>query len=210
MISENRGVICCLLAAFCIGLGNVFGRLVAIDLNPLLLSTLITLLSAIFCWLLVVLYPKIKIVIPLKFTSWYLLLGAFHALAVFFSIWGLKFTSAMNVNFLLRIEVVFALIFGFLLFKEKVKKTHALGIFLAFLGIYIFITDFKPHIRLADVFLLLATVFWASSWALSKKLLNKKLNPFVLTALRLTLSGTLLGIVLFSPLQKLLFLQVIF
>lgn len=197
MISKNRGVICCLIAAFCIGLGNVFGRLVAIDLDPLLLSTLITLLSAIFCWLLVVLYPKIKIVIPLKFAGWYFLLGAFHTAAVFLTIWGLKYTSVMNVNFLLRIEVIFAIILGFFLFKERIKKLQIFGVLLAFLGTYVFVTSFKMHIRSADIFLLIAPIFWASTWALSKKLLNKGLDSSVLATIRFTISGLIFIIVLF-------------
>lgn len=196
MISKNKGIIYCLTAALCTGLGNVFGRLLAIDLDPLLLMSLATLISAVFCWLFVVFYSKIKIFVPFKFIGWYITLGILHSVAGFLTIWGLKYTSAMDVNFLLRIEVIFAIIFGFLLFQERIKTAQAFGIFLAFGGTYIFVTGFEKHIRVADTLVLVAAIFWASSWALSKKLLGQGLNPFILTATRLTISSLIFAAIL--------------
>ena len=206
MKNINKGIIYCIIGALSIGFGNVAGKLATKDIDPLVLSTLTTIVVLIVSWIFVfILRLDLKKIYFKKYWYWYLASGIIQSTATLLTVYGLKHTLAINVNFLLRIEVFLAIIFGIFLFREKINIKQLAGIIIAFIGAYIFTTQFKFHINFGDFLIILGALAWAFGSVTAKKILQADVSPFIITSIRFLISTIiLLSIIIFTS-QSLIF-----
>lgn len=206
MKNINKGVIYCIIGALAIGFGNVAGKLATQNINPLVLSTLTTIVVFITSWLLVfILRLNLRKIYFRKFWFWYLASGVIQVTATLLTISGLKYTLATNVSFLLRIEVFLAIVFGIFIFKEKINIKQLGGIIIAFIGAYIFTTQFKFHINFGDFLVILGALSWSLGSVTAKKIVEGNVSPFIITSVRFLISITIFLFIILITGQSLSF-----
>lgn len=120
-----------------------------------------------------------------------------------FSNAGIQLTTAINAGFLFQFDIALTIIFAWLLLKEKLDVTKILMLILILIGTFLLTTNGQwivPH--LGDIFILLASAFFALTTVLLRKLFKgRDLDPDIASFFRpLVGLSFLLLIVASSPL----------
>lgn len=117
-------------------------------------------------------------------------LGTFLAFACFFI--GLQFTSSNNAAVILRSELVFALLFGFLFLDETISKHQAALMTIMLVGVLLVVaTTQLTTIGLGDILILITPVAWAAGHTFAKPTLQR-VAPWTVVTYRNLVGGTLL------------------
>lgn len=117
-------------------------------------------------------------------------LGTFLAFTCFFI--GLQFTSSNNAAVILRSELVFALLFGFLFLDETISKRQAVLMTLMLVGVLLVVaTTQLATIGFGDILILITPVAWAAGHTFAKPTLQR-VAPWTVVAYRNLVGGTLL------------------
>ena len=109
---------------------------------------------------------------------------------------GLNLIDASAAVLLVQTEVPFGVLFAYFMLKEKPTIRSLIGIFIAFIGVYILTGSPSLDGKFIGIFL---TILGSGIWALGQVLvkpLSKELNPLTLVAWLAVFSGPIL--ILFS------------
>ena len=105
---------------------------------------------------------------------------------------GLNLIDASAAVLLVQTEVPFGVLFAYFMLKEKPSVRSLIGIFIAFIGVYILTGSPNLENKFFGIFL---TILGSGIWALGQVLvkpLSKKLNPLALVAWLALFSGPIL------------------
>ncbi len=185
MHRSQFGVLAALIAAFFMGLANPFGKLAADAVDPLVLATFVTLIaSGALAVLLLIQGVRTDKLKQLKFRTFFDLGILGHGIPVILVLVALKATTAMNVLFLSRTEIFFATILGVLLLKERISRNQLIGIFVGFVGVFIFATELKiTSFNIFDLMAVLAGFFWAHYDVVVRRV-GEKISSLEIVAIR--------------------------
>jgi drug/metabolite transporter (DMT)-like permease len=96
----------------------------------------------------------------------------------YFFLKGLSLTMASKASIIVAINPVLSVIGAVIIFKEKVNLKQSAGIFLAFIGIVVLITNgninyiIGSKVNRGDIFILLAGISWSMFTLFGKKVLS--------------------------------------
>ena len=105
---------------------------------------------------------------------------------------GLNLIDASAAVLLVQTEVPFGVLFAYFMLKEKPSIKSLIGIFIAFIGVYVLTGSPNLENKFLGIFL---TILGSGIWALGQVLvkpLSKKLNPLALVAWLALFSGPIL------------------
>lgn len=137
-----------------------------------------------------------------------LIIGIIFSLNQFLFFIGYRLAGAVNGSLTQKTSVFFALLYGYLLLKEKITKIQILFSIVLFFGLVIAISqgsfDFSIDILTGVLIVLLITALWMLGHTLTKRLFNRKeMTPIQMGFIRNMLSGAILigTFFVFSPLE---------
>ena len=166
------GYSCAILAAAFFGSVSSISKPVLANVNPILLSSLVYIISGIT---ITPFAQKTKITNVSK-KYYYLVLvtatiGAAAAPIMFFV--GLNQTTAADTALLSNGETVFSILFALLFFKEKLKRGGYGALALILAGVFIVTTNFRfdssiMQFNLGNILVIAATAFWGLDNNISK------------------------------------------
>lgn len=110
------------------------------------------------------------------------LVGIFSALLNFMGNWGLALSSPLNAGILQRSDLLFSLLIGYLLWKQKLKKLELLGMLTMIVGIF-FVLNINLHDlqagSIGDVLLLASAFLLAVNAEIIKHRLDRVEDIFI-------------------------------
>lgn len=176
------------VAAVMLGIGTVFGSQISKLEDPIAVAMYSQLLSAFFIFI----FIKIK---GVKInTEWRLLTKNFRkeiiqiTIASFFAFTllflGLNLANPTKVQFLLRLEVIFVLITGFAIVKQRISFRQLSPIIIILFGSFLLTTsgnllEFGSYL-IGDLFIIVSVAFFAYIYFPTKKI-TQKINPVFLS-----------------------------
>jgi len=107
------------------------------------------------------------------------ILGLINTVSAILWSYGILLGDLTNVTFLFRFEVIFAVLLGLILLKEKLMKLEVLGIILAIIGAFVMVYSRQLALGLGDLIMLFAALFSAISLFVTK-IYSKKISSFAL------------------------------
>ena len=117
-------------------------------------------------------------------------LGTFLAFTCLFI--GLQLSSSNNAAIILRSELVFALIFGYLFLNETISKRQLVWMTLMVLGVLlVVVTNQLTTLGIGDLLLLITPVAWAAGHTFAKPTLQR-VSSWTAVAYRNLVGGALL------------------
>lgn len=156
------------------------------DLGPLTTSFLRYAIALIFLCFLIFYYKPAILRIEKRDIHQFVLLGLFGIVGYhFFFFSSLKYTSVINTGIIHAFSPVLTGFIAALFIKEKLSLRNYVGIFLAFLGVLILITQgklqtiFELSFNLGDILMVLAVLSWVI-YSLIIKGMSKKYKSFTL------------------------------
>lgn len=189
------GYLFAFLAALMFGLVSTIAKPVVSSVDPLLLASLVYLISAVT---LTPIAQKSKFQFPQKKDLILLLAvslsGAIIAPSLFFV--GLQHASASDAAILSNGEAVFTVLLAILFFKERVRRIGYIAIMMVLAGIFIVTTDLNfsttlSQIHPQDIMIILAMGFWAVDNNLSR-ILAQRIKIARIVQIKSAIGGTLL------------------
>ena len=125
--------------------------------------------------------------IRLLFTGFF---GTFVAFACLFV--GLQLTSSNNAAIILRSELVFALLFGFVFLGETISPRQAIWMIVMLAGILLVLVTTQAFVvGLGDLLILVTPAAWATGHTFAKPTLQR-VSPWLVVAVRNLVGGSLL------------------
>lgn len=107
-----------------------------------------------------------------------LLTGGLVAISVIIGNYGLKLSTSINYGFLIKSTIIFATLYGVVLFNDSWSKKKALLIMSFLSGAYLLTTQGRLIIpQTGDLLIIVSAFFIASSAAAQKPLLQRNVNP---------------------------------
>ena len=110
--------------------------------------------------------------------------------------WGYELAGAINGSLAQKMDLIFALLFGYLLNKEKISKTQIFFSIVLFFGLTIAITQGSFNLiefNVGVILLIITVMLWMLAHAITKPILEKKeITPFQLVFIRNAISGIIL------------------
>ena len=129
-----------------------------------------------------------------KFLLLYLGINFAFAYVLFF--WGYELAGAINGSLAQKADLIFALLFGYLINKEKISKTQILFSIFLFFGLIVAVTHGSFNLlefNLGVILMLITVMLWMSAHAITKPYLeNKQITPFQLIFVRNAITGSIL------------------
>lgn len=194
------GYISALVAAILFGSVSTMGKTALATIDPLLLSSLVYLISAAT---LTPLAHRTKFTFKKK--DYLIVLttavsGAAIAPSMYF--FGLELTTATDTALLANGEIAFSILLAMLFFKERLRFIGYLAVTMVLVGIIIVTTDIPfssssiPVINLGNFLVILATVFWAIDNNLSKNIAYR-VDVARLAQLKSLIGGSILLLIVF-------------
>ena len=197
--SKTFGYFSAVLSALCFGSVTTLAKPTLDTINPLVLTCIIYLVSAIALTP-ATLHKKSsfrrKDMLMILGIS---LAGSVTAPLLFFQ--GLHMTSASNTAVLSNIEIVFTVIIAILFFKEKISRIGYVGLSMVTVGAMVVtsspkISDSYFSLDIGSIFVIGSSLFWAIDNNVSK-IITKRVDILKIAQLKSAIGGTiLLGVVL--------------
>jgi len=114
---------------------------------------------------------------------------------------GYELAGTINGALAQKMDLIFALLFGYLINKEKISKTQIVFSIFLFFGLTIAITQGSFNLiefNIGVLLLLITVMLWMLAHALTKPILERKeITPLQLTFIRNLISGTILFVTYF-------------
>ncbi len=194
MDAEKTGTIFILVGLFVYGIHPVVVEFGGSLMAPLLFASIAALIAGI-----------VALIVALKANSSFMkeiprsdqlrlimagVLGTFLAFTCLFL--GLQFTSSNNAAVILRAELAFALLFGYLFLGETISWRQAGAMMLMLIGVLLVVTTTQLiTVGIGDFLLLITPIAWAAGHTFAKPTL-KHIAPCTVVAYRNLVGGALL------------------
>lgn len=231
MVSKNlkKGIIYGVIGVFLIGLQPVIADSRPSEIDPFIFAAITALIEMIIFLPLylferkklkknILLYPEDSMKFQSQLNGWkkkenqrlLIIIGVSFSIVPVLLYIGFELAGAISSALALKSEVIFALLFGFLILKEKITKTQILFAIVLFLGLFIAIS--KGNFSLLEfnmgvIIIIISVAIFTFIHTLTKIGLNRnELFSTQIVFFRNLLSGTILLIiyVIFFPLKNLL------
>jgi drug/metabolite transporter (DMT)-like permease len=199
--SINIGFLCAILAAVLFGSISTIAKPTVSSINPILLASLIYLISAIT---LTPVAQKTKGVTKERKYYFYIIIvslsGSVAAPILYFS--GLEQTTAADTAILSDAEILFTVILALLFFKERLDRVGYFAVILVIGGIIIVTTnisfsEFIFEASLGNVMILLAALFWAFDNNVSRIITQKITNVARIAQIKSAIGGSIVLLLTF-------------
>lgn len=156
-------------------------------INPYIFTFLKNASVAVFLLSILLLLKDWKVLKKINKKQWVLLIligliGGSIPFLLFFK--GLSLTTAANGSFLHKTMFIYVAILAFVFLKEKIDRKFLIGAGLLILGNLFLLRTAPVKIGIGELFVLLATLFWAVESVISKYVL-KELSPRVVAWARM-------------------------
>jgi len=129
-----------------------------------------------------------------KFLLLYLGINFAFAYVLFF--WGYELAGAINGSLAQKADLIFALLFGYLINKENISKTQIIFSILLFFGLIVAVTQGSFNLlelNLGVILMLITVMLWMSAHSITRPFLeNKEISPFQLIFIRNAITGSIL------------------
>jgi drug/metabolite transporter (DMT)-like permease len=191
------------------GIWNTFSKILLQDLDPLALSALVYCIAGIFLFsvrfsglnnrLMGILDSKDEAetfmtkrdYVVIIFTA---ISGSVIAPLIYLN--GLNNITAVNASLLMNVEVLFIIIIGILILKEKFKKKELIGLILILLGTVLLATNgdvanISIDESIGTLFVIISAFFWSMDTTFSKFLSNKR-DLLMISATKCSIGGIIL------------------
>lgn len=115
---------------------------------------------------------------------------------------GLARTSAINASILGNADMVFMLVFGWVVFRERVGRMQVAGVLVVVLGILIINfspSGISPGVHMGDALILLGALFTGIGAVFFKKYLSHVMPELAIAIRNVSGIGVVLGVSLFLP-----------
>tara|TARA_Y100000310_G_scaffold265358_2_gene276375 strand:- start:8137 stop:9042 length:906 start_codon:yes stop_codon:yes gene_type:complete len=178
-MDKKRGIILVLLTAIISGFSIFINKLGVTGINPYIFTFAKNTLVALFLFSIIILAYQYKKLKQLKLKQWFQLslvglLGGSIPFLLFFK--GLTLTSGATGAFIHKIMFVFVAILAVTLLKEKLNKALFIAAILLLTGNLLLLKLTALTFTTGELLILIATIFWAAEFTLSKHLL-KNIEP---------------------------------
>jgi drug/metabolite transporter (DMT)-like permease len=124
-----------------------------------------------------------------------LFLGTIFAVANFLFFVAIELAGAINASLAAKTSIFFALLFGYLINKEKISSTQIIFIFLIFFGLLVAITQSFNllEFNIGVGIMIISSALYVLAHSLTKPVFDRKeLTPIFLVCVRNALSGIIL------------------
>ena len=198
--SKSFGYSCAILSALCFGSVSTLAKPTLDAINPLVLTCVIYLISAI------TLTPvTLKKKASFQRNDLLLILGVSIAGAVIAPLlffYGLHLTSASNTAVISNVEIVFTVIIAILFFKEKISRIGYAGLSMVTVGAMVVTSNLKFsdsyfNLDVGSVLVIGSALFWAIDNNVSK-IITKRIDVLKIAQLKSGIGGTILLVVVFA------------
>jgi drug/metabolite transporter (DMT)-like permease len=126
----------------------------------------------------------------------FIYLGINFAIVYVLFFWGYELAGAINGSLAQKMDLIFALLFGYLINKEKITKTQIFFSIVLFFGLTLAITEgffYVIEFNLGVVLLIITVMLWMLAHAITRPILERKeISPFQLVFIRNLFSGIIL------------------
>ena len=126
----------------------------------------------------------------------FIYLGINFAIVYVLFFYGFELAGAINGSLAQKMDLIFGLLFGFLINKEKISRTQIFFSIVLFFGLTIAITQGSFNLiefNLGVILLILTVMLWMLAHAITRPILERKeITPFQLVFLRNFISGIIL------------------
>jgi drug/metabolite transporter (DMT)-like permease len=197
--SRGFGYFAAVLSALCFGSVTTLAKPTLDAMNPLVLTCIVYLVSAI------ALTPATvtkKTTLQRKDLLKIILIamaGAVIAPLLFFS--GLRLTSASNTAVLSNVEIVFTVIIAILFFKEKINRVGYIGLAMVTVGATVITSTPEltgiTNLDIGSLMVIGSSLFWAIDNNVSK-IITKKVDVLKIAQFKSGIGGLILLIVVFA------------
>jgi len=173
---KKRGIVLVLLTAIISGFSIFINKFGVSGMNPYVFTFLKNSVVAVLLVSIIVLAFQFKHFKKLGKKDWLNLgliglLGGSIPFLLFFK--GLQLTSGASGAFIHKTLFVFATILALTFLKEKLNKTVIIAAVLLLIGNFLLLNLTSFSFGIGEGLILLATVFWAGEFTLSKKVLEE-------------------------------------
>ena len=124
-----------------------------------------------------------------------LFLGTIFAVANFLFFVAIELAGAINASLAAKTSIFFALLFGYLINKEKISSTQIIFIFVIFFGLLVAITQSFNllEFNIGVGIMIISSALYVLAHSLTKPVMDRKeLTPIFLVCVRNALSGIIL------------------
>tara|TARA_Y100000310_G_C20548870_1_gene747005 strand:- start:171 stop:1067 length:897 start_codon:yes stop_codon:yes gene_type:complete len=171
----KKGVLLVLLTAIISGFSIFLNKFGVQGINPYIFTFAKNTLVAIFLLSIILFTTQYKKIVKLKPKQWLQLsfvglLGGSIPFLLFFK--GLQLTSGASSSFIHKTMFIFAAILALTFLKEKLNKIVILSAILLLIGNFFLLKLTAFTFTTGELLILIATIFWASEFTLSKHLLK--------------------------------------
>ena len=126
----------------------------------------------------------------------FIYLGINFAIVYVLFFYGIELAGAINGTLAQKMDLIFGLFFGYLINKEKIKKTQVFFSIVLFFGLTIAVTQGSFNLiefNLGVILLIITVMLWMLAHAITRPILEKKeISPFQLVFIRNLISGIIL------------------
>jgi len=129
-----------------------------------------------------------------------LYLGITFAVTIFLSFFSVELAGAIDASLTGETSIFFALLFGYLINKEKISITQIIFVFILFFGLLLAITQsfYILEFNIGVVIMIISTALYMFAHSLTKPKIDRKtLTPIFLVCVRNALSGLILIFIYF-------------
>lgn len=126
-----------------------------------------------------------------------ILFGMLNSIGIILFWYSLRAIGASSTAFLSRTEVIFILLFGVFLLKERFNKLELVGMLMAIIGLFAFTYSPATVFNFAAIYVILRTISYSLGMVIAKKEIQK-IDPFVFVFVRIFLPFIFLTIYFFS------------
>ena len=173
---KKRGIVLVLLTAIISGFSIFINKFGVSGMNPYVFTFLKNSVVAVLLVSIIVLAFQFKHFKKLKRNDWFKLgliglLGGSIPFLLFFK--GLQLTSGATGAFVHKTMFIFAAILALTFLKEKLNKTVIIAAVLLLIGNFLLLNLTSFSFGVGEGLILLATVFWAGEFTLSKHVLKE-------------------------------------
>ena len=173
---KKRGIILVLLTAVISGFSIFLNKFGVQGINPYIFTFAKNIIVALFLISIILMFSQFKQIKKITKKQWLNLsliglLGGSIPFLLFFK--GLQLTSGASGSFIHKTMFIFVAIFALTFLKEKLNKTIFIAAILLLFGNFLLLKLKTFSFTIGEILILLATLFWAAEFTLSKHTLKE-------------------------------------
>ena len=196
MDSEKTGTLIILIGLFVYGIHPVLVEFGSFFIAPLLFASFAALLAGCIAFTLrFVKPPKVHQRLSKSDIFRLVMAGVFGTFLAYVGLFlGLQLTSSNNAGVILRSELAFALLFGYLFLNERISLRQTAWLSLMIIGVFfVVVTTQLSALSGGDLLILVTPIAWASAHTLAKPVLQR-VPVWTVVAYRNLVGGALLAL----------------